>query len=221
MGIGIEKGKPFAPDARMKKILTDAVAIGNATARAIEFRARKEDVYFNPDKSWFSPANPDASYLWLHKGARNLDARTRMFYGYTGVTPAMFLKMVGIGSQYAIAAVDADKNYLDGSKTYKLHLPPNAPAKTFWSVVLYDTQTRSMLQTDQRLPSTGSNNPKVKPNADGSWDIYFAPKPPPGHESNWVQTVPGKAWWTILRLYGPLEPWFDKSWQPDDIKLVK
>ena len=221
MGIGIEKGKPFAPDARIKKILTDAVAIGSATARAIEFRARKEDVFFYPGKAWFSPANPDASYLWLHDGARNLDARTRMFYGYTGVTPAMFLKMVGKGSQYAIAAVDADKHYFDGSKTYKLHLPPNVPAKTFWSVVLYDTQTRSELQTDQRLPSTGSEKADVKKNADGSYDVYFAPKPPAGHESNWLQTVPGKSWWVILRLYGALEPWFDKTWQPGDIELVR
>ena len=221
MAIGIEKGKPFAPDARMKKILTDAVAIGNATARAIEFRARKKDVFYYPDKAWFAPGNPDGSYLWLHNGARNLNARTRMFYGYTGVTPAMFLKMVGKGSQYAIAAVDADKNYFDGSKTYKLHLPPNVPAKTFWSVVLYDTQTRSELQTDQRLPSIGSEKPNVKKNADGSYDVYFGPKPLVGHENNWVQTVPGKSWWVILRLYGALEPWFDKTWQPDDIEIVK
>lgn len=221
MAIGIEKGKPFAPDARMTTILTDAVAVGNATARAIEFRARKPDVYYYPDKAWFAPGNPGGSYLWLENGARNLDARTRMFFGYTGVTPAMFEKMVGIGSQYAISAVDADKKYFDGSKTYKLHLPPNVPARTFWSVVLYDTMTRSELQTDQRLPSTGSEKASFKKNADGSYDVYFAPEAPKGQQDNWVQTVPGKSWWVILRLYGPLEPWFDKSWQPGDIEMVK
>ena len=221
MAIGIEKGKPFAPDARMKKILTDAVAIGNATARAIEFRARKEDVYYYPGKPGLRRQILTPVIYGCTMVRVISIARTRMFYGYTGVTPAMFLKMVGKGSQYAIAAFDADKNYFDGSKTYKLHLPPNVPAKTFWSVVLYDTQTRSELQTDQRLPSTGSEKPNVKKNADGSYDVYFSPTPPVGHESNWVQTVPGKSWWVILRLYGALEPWFDKTWQPDDIELLK
>jgi len=219
--IGIAKGKPFAPDERMRKILTDAVAVGNATARAIEFRSREPGTYFYPGKSWFSPSNPDGSYLWLRNGARNLDARALMFYGYTGVTPAMFEKMVGIGSQYAIASIDGDKNYLDGAKTYKLHLPPNVPAKTFWSIVVYDTQTRSELQTDARFPSLGSQSPEIKKNPDGSYDVYFGPNAPAGKAGNWVQTVPGKAWWVIFRLYGPLQPWFDKTWRPDEIELVK
>jgi hypothetical protein len=218
--IGIEKGKPFAPDDRMRKILTDAAAVGNATARAIEFRSRDEGTYFYPGKAWYSPANPDGSYLWLRNGVRNLDARVMMFYVATGVTPAMFNKMVGIGSQYALAAVDANKNYLDGGKNYKLHLPPNVPAKTFWSVVLYDPQTRSELQTDQRFPSLGSQDPEVKKNADGSYDIYFGPTAPAGKEGNWVQTVPSKGWFVILRIYGPLEPWFDKTWQPGEVEQL-
>src|SRR5271165_2233950 len=108
-----------------------------------------------------------------------------------------------------------------GAKNYKLHLPPNVPAKTFWSVVLYDPQTRSELQTDEQFPSLGSQNPDVKQNPDGSNDIYFGPKAPQGKEGNWVQTVPGKGWFIILRLYGPLEPWFDKTWQPREVELVK
>ena len=95
------------------------------------------------------------------------------------------------------------------------------PVKTFWSIVLYDTQTRSELQTDQRLPSTGSQNPNIKKNTDGSYDVYFAPKAPAGQEGNWVQTIPGKSFFLILRIYGPLQPWFDKTWQPDDIVAVK
>jgi hypothetical protein len=219
--IGIEKGKPFAPDDRMKKILTDAAATGNATARAIAFRSRDEGTFFYPGKAWYSMANPDGSYLWMRDGARNLDARTMMFYLATGVTPAMFNKMIGVGSQYAFAAVDADKNYLDGGKTYKLHLPPNVPVKTFWSIVAYDPQTRSELQTDERFPSLGSQDPNVKKNSDGSFDIYFGPQAPQGKEGNWVQTVVGKGWFVILRLYGPLEPWFDKTWQPGEFELVE
>ena len=144
-----------------------------------------------------------------------------MFYVATGITPAMAAKMVGAGSQYAGVAVDANRNYLDGSKNYRLHLPPHIPVKTFWSIIPYDTQTRSVLQTDQRDVALSSESGKVKANADGSVDIYFGPAAPPGKESNWVQTVPGKGWFTILRLYGALEPWFDKSWRPGEIELVR
>ena len=93
-------------------------------------------------------------------------------------------------------------------------LPAGIPAKDFWSLVLYDTQTRSELQTDQQFPSIGSQKAGLAMNADKSVDVYFGPTPPAGKESNWVQTLPGKGWFMILRLYGPLESWFDKTWQP-------
>ena len=218
--IGIQKGKPFTPDERMKKILTDAVAVGNATARAISYRPRDPQVYFYPGKAWSTPF-VGGSYLFLGDGARLLDARTMFFYNATGVTPAMALQMVGKGSQYALAFVDADKNYLDGSKTYKLTLPPNVPAAEFWSFVVYDTQTRSELQTDQPFPAVGSNTEGLQKNTDGSYDVYFGPKAPAGKESNWIQTVPGKSWFTCLRLYSPLEPWFNKTWKPGEIELLK
>ncbi len=220
LAIGIQKGKPFAPDDRMKKILTDAVAVGNATARAIEFRPRDKSVYYYPGKAWFTPF-VGGSYLFVDKDARLLDARTMFFYAYTGVTPAMALKMVGIGSQYAIAALDSESNYLDGGKNYKLNIPANPPAKNFWSMMVYDTQTRSMLQTDQQFPSKGSHTAGIQKNADGSYDLYFGPKAPTGKDSNWIQTVPGRGWFTILRLYGPLEPWFNQTWKPGDIALQK
>jgi hypothetical protein len=218
LAIGIQKGKPFAPDERTKKILTYAVAVGNATARAIEFRSRTKDNFYYPGKAWFIPTG---FYLFLDNDARLLDARTMFFYAYTGVTPAMVLKMVGVGSQYAIAALDSENNYLDGGKNYKLNIPANPPAENFWSVIVYDTQTRSMLQTDQQFPTKGSHSTGIQKNADGSYDLYFGPKAPAGKESNWVQTVPGRGWFTILRLYGPLEPWVDKTWKPGDIAPQK
>jgi len=92
--------------------------------------------------------------------------------------------------------------------------------KNFWSVILYDNQTRSMLQTDQQFPSISSQNKDLVVNADGSVDIYFGLKAP-SDKVNWLQTVPGKGWNTILRLYSPLEPWFDKSWRPGEIEQVK
>jgi hypothetical protein len=218
--IGIERGKPFAPDDRMKKILTDSAAVGNATARCILFANRDKDFYLYPNSYW-EVAFLGGSHEFVTNGVRNLDARTRMFYYATGITPAMAAKMVGVGSQYAINFRDSQGNYFDGGKSYKLHIPPNPPAKNFWSIVVYDTQTRSELQTDQQFPSLSSQKSDIQKNSDGSVDVYFGPMPPAGKESNWVQSVPGKTWNIILRLYGPLEPWFDKTWRPGDIELQK
>jgi hypothetical protein len=154
-------------------------------------------------------------------GARNLDARTMFFYPYTAVTPAMAVTVPGKGSDYGMAYRDSKKRALNGSKTYKLHLPPNVPVNNFWAVTMYDTQTRSQLQVSNPLPTLGSQTKGVKKNADGSYDIYFSPKPPEGKKSNWLETIPGKSWFIILRMYGPLEPWINKTWRPGEIELVK
>jgi hypothetical protein len=221
--IGMQKGKPFAPDARMKKILVEAAAVGNATSRALTFEARDPGFYHYKNSAWNNPLwYPEATHRFdRDDGVRLLDMRTYMFYYATGNTPAMIRKLVGVGSQYAIAFNDATGDRLDGAKNYKLHLPPNIPAKDFWSVVAYDNQTRSMLQTDQQYPSTGSQKKGIITNPDTSVDVYFGPKAPAGKEANWIQTVPGKGWNAILRAYGPLEPWFDKTWQPGEIELMK
>jgi hypothetical protein len=219
--IGVEKGRPFEPQARMRKTLEEAVAVGNATARAISFRARDRRAYYYDDSAWFNPF-VGGSYEFLREsGGRDLDARTMFHYPFIAVTPAMALQMVGIGSQYAVAAVDADGEYLDGSKTYSLTLPAGIPANDFWSFVIYDPQTRSLLQTPRTaFPSLSSQSGEVQTNPDGSTTIWFGPEPPAGQESNWVPTVTGKGWFTILRLYGPLDSWFDKTWQPGELEPV-
>jgi hypothetical protein len=219
--IGIEKGKTFAPDERMKKILTEAAAVGNATARAIVFRSRMKDAYFYPNSAWCTPFVGGSYEFLTQPGVRNLDARTFFFYYATGVTPAMAMKMVGVGSQYAAAFTDSQGKPLDGSKTYKIHLPPGIPAKNFWSFVLYDNQTRSELQTDAQFPSISSQKTDIVVNPDKSVDVWFGPSAPKGHEANWVQTVPGKGWNILLRLYGPEQAWFDKTWKPGEFELVK
>ena len=219
--IGIKKGKEFAPDARMKKILTEGVAIGNATARSITFRPRLESAYFYPGKRQWYSCFTGGSHEFMNNGELVLDDRIMFHYYATAITPAMAKPKVGTGSAYEIGAHDSEGRYLDGGKTYKVTLPGPVPAKDFWSFVVYDNQTRSVLETDQKSGGLDSNNPSVKPNADGSYTMWFGPTPPKGHEGNWIQTMPGKGWNVLLRLYGPLEAWFDKTWMPGDIELVK
>jgi len=219
--IGIKKGRPFKPDARMKKILTDAANAGAVTVKTIWSYPRDDMFYFYPGESvWMNPF-PGGSYEWLNEGAALLDARAGFHFYATGITPAMAKKIIGKGSKYAYAYTDADSNPLDGSKNYKVHIPPNVPAKDFWSITLYDNQTRSMLQTDDRFPGIDNDKQGMIKNSDGSYDVYFGPKAPKGQENNWVQSVPGKSWSMIFRLYGPLEPWFDKTWRPGEPELVK
>ncbi len=129
-------------------------------------------------------------------------------------------KMVGEGSQYACAYLDANGDSLDGSKTYKIHLPPDVPVVDFWSFTIYDNQTRAMLQTDYQFPGIDSNKEGLQQNSDGSYDIYFGPKAPQGKDNNWLQTDPDKGFNIILRLYGPLDPWFKKTWKPGDPELA-
>lgn len=217
--IGIKKGKPFAPDARMKKILKDAAAIGNATARALVFRPRSQSVYFYPDRQWYSSFN--GGHDFMNNGELVLDDRIAFHYAATGITPAMATPKVGTGSAYAFTPHDAKGNYLDGGKTYKVTLPTPIPVNNFWSFMVYSGQHRSMLETDQKSAGLDSNMPAVKPNKDGSYTVWFGPKAPKGHEGNWIQTLPSKSYNAILRLYGPLEPWFDKTWKPGDFELVE
>jgi len=218
--IGIIKGKPFEPDARKRKILEEAAAIGNATARAITFKSRDPRMRIYEDGNWMT-AFVGGNYQFLTGDYRDLDTRTMFYYFATVNTPAMVLKIVGMGSQYAWTNVDSEGRYLDGGKIYRLNIPANPPAKDFWSLVIYDPQTRSMLQTDNPFPSLNSERNNPVANADGSYDTYFAPKVPKGKENNWIQTVPGKGWFVVLRLYGPLEPWFDQTWRPGEIELME
>ena len=220
--IGIVKDKSFAPDARMQKLLIEAGAIGNATARAITYQPRIDGVFIYPDtNSAWSTAYANHNTSFEADGAMGLDARVLFYFNAGGVTPAMATSHVGQGSDYALGMLDANKKPFDGGKTYIVHLPPDVPVNDFWAFTMYDTQTRSMLQTSQPFPTVGSQTKGVEKNSDGSYDIYFGPQPPAGKEGNWLATLPGKSWFTILRMYGPLEAWINKTWRPSEIDLVK
>jgi len=237
--IGIVKGKPFAPDARMKRIMTEALAVANASSRTLFMSLRDPSWYYYPNSSWFNylfqtgyqfetpipEVTREGVKPFPPTGYRTMDARTNFFYGVTGITPAMAMRVPGIGSQYLLAVTDANRNPFDGAKTYKVTLPKGIPEANFWSLTVYDNMTRSMLDTPQRYPRAGSQSypsPAAAPNADGSTTVYFGPKQPEGvARGNWIQTMPGKGWFTILRLYSPLEPFFDKSWRPGEIEPVR
>lgn len=226
--LGIEKGKKFAPDDRMQKILADGVAIANATARSIVWYPRTDknmkgiEVYPDTNSAWVMPwVDKNVFFNGKDKHTMNSDARVMFHYPYTAVTPAMAVTLPGKGSDYAVAYVDSKKQVLNGGQTYKITIPKNVPAADFWAFTIYDTQTRSQLQTSQPLPSVGSQTKGIKQNKDGSYTVYFSPKAPKGMENNWLETIPGKSWFVILRLYSPLEPWIEKRWRPGEIELAK
>ena len=224
--IGIEKGNEFAPDSRMQGILADGVALGNAASRAIVWYPRADvnmagvQIYPDTDSAWLTGFVDKNVFFTGDDGqTMNSDARVAFHYPYTAVTPAMSTPREGQGSDYGITYVDANKLPFDGSKTYKVHIPANVPVNNFWALTLYDPQTRSMLQSSQRFPTVGSQTDGIRRNQDGSYDIYFGPQAPKGFENNWLETIPGKSWFVILRMYGPLKPWIEKTWRPGEIEL--
>lgn len=217
-GIGIVQGQPFAPDDRLKDILERAAPIAAGIARVIAYAPRDpEAVLYGSWRNGFV----GGSYEFLRNGARLLDARTQFHYLATVITPAMAHAQIGAGSAYAYTVHDANGDLLDGARTYRLHVDANPPAKNFWAVDVYDTQTRSLLVVPStRWPALASNDGKLQANDDGSFDLYFGPAAPEGKESNWVETIPGKAWFQLFRIYGPLEAWFDQTWRLNEFEPV-
>jgi hypothetical protein len=229
-GLGIAKGKPFAPDADTARILGAAAQTGYKTSRVIGLQGRSGDVDLRVyrGRQWVNPINnlaghwPDVpvDLAFLTKdGYRALDARTWFFTDYYSISPGMVTMTPGKGAFYAIAFVDKDGKPLSGVGDYKLTLPPNIPAELFWSVTLYEAENASGLANGQPFPSLGKlNHPKQ--NADGSTTLHIGPKAPQGGEKNWLATMPGRGFFVILRLYGPAQPALDGSWVPGDLERV-
>ena len=216
--LGIEKGKPFAPDKRQVKLLTAAAEAGELINKANTFDKRFAGSRYWPDRHW------DLAIVLSHSSQRadNYDEyleRAAWFYEAVTFSEAMKSQTPGLGQAYLGAYTDGDGDWLDGAKNYRLHVSANPPAKLFWSATVYDTDTRCLINNDQQRGDRSSRD-QLMLNEDGSVDLFFGPTTPEGKEDNWVQTIPGKHWFSYFRLYGPLDPYFDKSWKLDDITAV-
>ncbi len=219
--IGIEKGKPFSPDDRMKGILDRAAKVGRQQMLVTGFASTRPDRMAWPDRKWeWAGLVPDDARFQTPSGM-DLDARDRWFIQAIVTSPAMFRRTPGAGSLYWLAARDNTGAFFDGGKTYKLTVPQPVPGKLFWSVTVYDSQTRSMVQTDQNKAALRSmfelkDVPTTQPT-----ELYFGPTAPAGKENVWIKTSPGRGWFTYFRIYGADQPAFDGSWKPGDFEEVK
>jgi hypothetical protein len=229
--IGITKGKPFAPDAHAREILDRAAKTAYKMSRVIGLETIVGGVPFLVflDRHWVNPfadgtpANPGGAkdLGWRNVAGTypylDLDARVWMFTDAYSISPGMVSQIPGKGAKYMLGLVDSKGVPLSGGSNYRLNLPPNIPAANFWSVTLYEAENASGLANGRPFPSLGSRDKPV-PNADGSIDLHLGPQAPTGKDGNWLATVPGKAYFAIIRLYGPTEAAIDKSWKPGDIE---
>jgi hypothetical protein len=220
--LGIEKGKPFAPDARQKRILEEGARVGHAMAQTTSYESRLSACVAYSGKNWMNPMvlNLTQSNQQESEYYTQLDERLNYFYLGTWPNQAMNLPFPSKGQRYLESFKDKDGNWLDGSKNYKLRVPANVPAEEFWSVTVYDNLTRSMTMNKANKAAISSYD-KITHNADGSADLYLGPQAPPGFESNWVDTSASKGWFVWFRFYGPKEPFFDKKWELPDFERVK
>jgi len=215
--LGLEKGKPFQPDKGQTKVLTDAAIVGEAMAKANSADRRFAGVKYRPETHWDFALQLDADdpgAFW-----NLLDERTSWFYEAVGAGASMAPKRPGPSSAYLGAYRDKAGEWLDGGTSYRLRVPPNPPIKLFWSVTIYDVDTRALILNDQKIADRSSRM-DLRRNADGSVDIYCGPKAPAGFEKNWIPTVPGKNWFAYFRLYQPTEAYFDRSWPLPDFQQV-
>lgn len=214
--LGIEKGKPFNPDGRQKKILEEAVIVGEAMAKANDFfNPRLESSHYFEGSYWEYATVSPPDQRWENYDA--LDGRAAWFYEAVTNDIAMHGQKTGWGQIYMASYKDTDGDWLDGGKNYVLHLPPNVPVELFWSITLYDVTSRCLIVNEQGIPDKSSEKDLLV-NEDGSIDIYMGPSAPGGKVNNWIPTVEGKAWFPYFRLYSPKKEFNDKTWILPDIE---
>jgi hypothetical protein len=220
--IGIEKGKPFQPDPATKTLLDQAARTAFKMSKVVlsDLLPHEPGGRYYPERQWLNVFAGENTDFQASGTFSNLEQRVAFFTAAYSVSPGMVVNMVGKGAKYPVTARDGDGDFLDGGKSYRLHLPANIPAANFWSATVYDALTASGLDNGQPFPSLNSMD-KPDQNPDGSTDIDFGPKAPVARERNWLRTMPGKGYFVIFRLYSPTQPFFDQTWKPGDIEKVK
>jgi hypothetical protein len=217
--LGIVQGKPFTPTESQKKILTDAAVFGDLLGRLTAYSKRVEGTEVWPGKHWEYALMVELDQTF--KGYGQIDERGSWFYEAIGNTVGMQGRTLGFGQLYLEAQKDKTGAWLDGGKSYHLHVLPNAPVELFWSFTIYDNLTRGPMITPQGAADISSRTKGLVVNTDGSVDLFFGPKKPTGSNDNYVMTMPEKGWFTYFRFYGPKEAYFDRSWQLLDLEEVK
>ena len=215
--LGIEKGKPFVSDARMKRIFDQAAKQGTAMCRAIVFASRDPEIHYWPNRRWEKMFIRNTEFT--RNGVRDIDARTLWHYPAIVVSPNLLSTTPGAGTAYLTGIRDKDGNYLSGNRTYRLRVPANAPVQRFWAVTVYDPETRSLLNSGGQVTVGSMRHPRA--NSDGSVDVFFGPNPPADEKNNWIKTNPKKGWFAVFRFYGPLKEYIEKTWVLNDIEIVK
>ena len=219
--IGIVKGRPFAPTAKQQEMLRKAVEMAPKMILALRQGVRSDGRDMLYDDRQYQRAWAGGTAEFMQDSYLDLDQRTAFFqYAYSSA-PAMVMRTIGAGSKYPFTARDADGNFLNGTNTYRLRLPPNPPAALFWAVTAYNVVDGTMPETPQLMPSINGMN-DVMINEDGSIDIWFAPELPSDvPDSNWIQVVDGRDFLAVIRLYGSGIEFFDQTWKPDDVVKVE
>ena len=214
--LGIEKGKPYKPDTRMRGIFDQAAKQDVAMSRAILYGSREREINYWPNRRWEKMFVRNTEFLY--NGHSDIDARTLWHYQAIVVSPNLLSTTPGVGTAYLTAFRDKIGAYLLGDKNYRLRVPANPPVKRFWAVTAYDPTSRSLLDSGGQITIGSLGDPEI--NADGSVDIYFGPTPEKDKESNWVQTDPAKGFFVVFRFYGPMQGYIDKTWVMNDFELL-
>jgi hypothetical protein len=221
--LGLVKGKPFAPDARGKRLLEEAARLGKVELCAQAFADRRPDRVVWPERRWEWSALRFENADFMTETHLDLEARDKWFYQAIGASPAMFRRQAGSGSVYWLGTRDKSGDFLDGAKTYTLTVPQPVPCALFWSLTVYDAETRSQIQNKQGRAALRSLFELADAPAGEPVELRFGPTAPAGKarsDARWIQTLPGKGWFAYLRVYGPEPAAFDGSWKPGDFTLA-
>jgi hypothetical protein len=219
--LGISKGQPFQPDARMKSVLETAARAGRDQLLVASFDSTRPDRINWLDRHWEWVGLVPGSAQFETAAGMDMEARERWFAQAIVTSPAMFRRSAGAGSLYWLCARDSHGAFLDGGKHYRLRIPQPVPGKLFWSVTAYDAATRSQVQTDQDKAALRSLFELSDAGKGASVDLFFGPELPTGQSKRWIKTVPGRGWFAYMRIYGPEQAAFDRSWKPGDFEAVE